>query len=580
MTRGYTSEKNVLMLISLLKQHNVKKIIASPGTTNLTLIGSIQFDDYFEVYSAADERSAAYMACGLAAETGEAVALSCTGATASRNYIPGLTEAFYRKLPVLAITSAQHIGRISHNIAQVIDRTAQLNDMVNLSVQIPTIHSAEDEWSCNININRALLALTRRGGGPVHINLTTTYSRDFSIKSLPDVRVVNRYTFCDTLPKINTARIGIFVGAHLRWTDELLSAVDQFCEKFNAVILCDHTSNYKGEFKVLPHLTCAQSQLIFEYKNYDLLIDIGDVSGAYLSLTAKEVWRVNPDGEARDTYKKLTKVFEMNEETFFKEVVKQDYTFENKVDYLSVWNEQNDIILKDMPELPFSNVWIAKNTASLLPERSVIHFGILNSLRSWNFFEIPNSVLGFANTGGFGIDGGVSSLIGASLANTDKLYFGVVGDLAFFYDMNSIGNRHVANNLRLMIVNNGKGTEFRNYNHPAARFDEDADEFMAAARHYGNKSDKLVKNYAENLGFEYLSAKNKDEYLNVVKRFTNPEITEKPIILEVFTDSQNESDALHLIHNIAISAEGMAKNIAKNLLGEKGTATIKKILKR
>ena len=59
-----------------------------------------------------DERSAAYIACGLSEESGEAVALTCTGATASRNYLSGLTEAYYRKLPILAITSTQHVGRI------------------------------------------------------------------------------------------------------------------------------------------------------------------------------------------------------------------------------------------------------------------------------------------------------------------------------------------------------------------------------------------------------------------------------------------------------------------------------------
>ena len=108
----YTVEKNVQMLIYLLKAHGIKKVIASPGTTNITFVASMQQDPYFEIYSAADERSAAYMACGLAAESGEPVVISCTGATASRNYVPGLTEAYYRKLPIVAITSAQHLGRI------------------------------------------------------------------------------------------------------------------------------------------------------------------------------------------------------------------------------------------------------------------------------------------------------------------------------------------------------------------------------------------------------------------------------------------------------------------------------------
>lgn len=84
----------------------------------------------FEVYSAVDERAAAFMACGLAEESEEPVVLSCTGATASRNYIPGLTEAYYRHLPVLAITSTQHTGRIGHYYAQVIDRSVTFPDVV------------------------------------------------------------------------------------------------------------------------------------------------------------------------------------------------------------------------------------------------------------------------------------------------------------------------------------------------------------------------------------------------------------------------------------------------------------------
>ena len=63
--------------------------------------------------------------------------LSCTGATASRNYLPGLTEAYYRKLPILAVTSTQIISRIGHHIAQVIDRRSIQNDVALLSEYIP-----------------------------------------------------------------------------------------------------------------------------------------------------------------------------------------------------------------------------------------------------------------------------------------------------------------------------------------------------------------------------------------------------------------------------------------------------------
>ena len=57
----YTSERSVQILISLLKQHGIKKVVASPGTTNITLVASLQQDDWFNMYSSVDERSAAYI---------------------------------------------------------------------------------------------------------------------------------------------------------------------------------------------------------------------------------------------------------------------------------------------------------------------------------------------------------------------------------------------------------------------------------------------------------------------------------------------------------------------------------------
>lgn len=98
------SSRNVQIVLYLLKRYGIRKVIASPGTQNMELVVSMQRDSFFEMYSAADERSAAYMACGLSAESNEPVVLSCTGATASRNYLPGLTEAYYRHLKIIATT--------------------------------------------------------------------------------------------------------------------------------------------------------------------------------------------------------------------------------------------------------------------------------------------------------------------------------------------------------------------------------------------------------------------------------------------------------------------------------------------
>lgn len=578
----YTEEKNVQMLVYLMKAHGIKRVIASPGTTNVTFVASIQQDPFFEIYSAADERSAAYMACGLAAESGEPVALSCTGATASRNYIPGLTEAFYRKLPILAITSTQHMGRIGQLSPQVIDRSVIQKDIAVMSVQIPLIHSEEDEWDCNVKLNTALLALTYRGGGPVHINLTTNYTRDFDIKTLPDFRVIRRISRDNKFPEIGTDKVGIFVGAHAVWNTELTSAVDEFCEKYNGVVFCDHTSNYHGKYRVQYNLVAGQSKHFSETRKMDLLIDMGEMSGAYMGLEPKQVWRVNPDGQIRDTWRKITYIFDMQETDFFRKYVALNESKQKVISYYDECKKEYNLLREKMPELPFSNDWIAEATALKLPENSILHLGILNTLRSWNFFELPETVTCFCNTGGFGIDGIVSTLVGSALANQEKLHFCVVGDLAFFYDLNAIANHNVRNNIRILLINNGCGTEFKNYSHFAAQFGDSANEFMAAMGHYGQKSINLVKHYATDLGFEYLCASNKDEYLKNVDRFTCSELTDNPMLFEVFTNYQDESDALKIINHIVEdipSVTDIAKKMAKSILGDKGIKTLKRMVK-
>ncbi|MDY3949648.1 MAG: thiamine pyrophosphate-binding protein [Eggerthella lenta] len=575
----YSDERAAQILTALLKEHGIRKVIVSPGSTNIEFVFNVQNDPYFEVYSSADERSAAYIACGMAASSGEPVVLSCTGATASRNYYPGLTEAYYRKLPVLAVTSSQLVGRVGRMIPQVTDRSRQPADVVRKSVHIPVVESEEDEWSSNLLINEAIIALRQGGGGPVHIDLTSEYYKSlYDVKSIKPVRPVRLHDDVRGLPSIPKGRTAVFVGAHLPWTERLTNAVEAFCDRHDAVVLCDQTSNYSGAHAVYPQLVCEQSMYDFPLRHMDLLIHIGEISGSYLSVSPKSVWRVSRDGRLADPFHALEAVFEMEEASFFEAHAGAEAVAEgSQPTYLQQWRDEVARIEGKVPDLPFSNIWVARESAGMVPEGSVVHFGILNSLRAWNLAPTPANCKGFCNTGGFGIDGCVSSLIGSSLALPDALHFGIVGDLAFFYDLNSLGNRHIGSNLRVMLVNNGCGTEFKMYSHTAFQFGEEADGFMAAAGHYGARSRDLVKGYATALGFEYLSAAGKDDFARASRRFFDPEPAERPMVLEIFTDPVDESSALQKMRSLGSPAKGAIKNVAKGILGESGTRKLKSL---
>ena len=560
MSHYYTNERNHQILIALLKAHNIRYIVASPGVANSVFVGSIQHDPYFKIFSSVDERSAAYIACGIAHEINEPVVLSCTGATAARNYMSGATEAFYSKLPVLLVTSSQDNNRLGHLFTQVTDRTSPPKDVCRLSITMPNVYTKDDEWECEVNCNKALLELKRHGGGPVHLNLITTYSYNqetaLTCQELPPARVIRRIMSEDTFPEISSARTAVFIGSHQPFDCSQTKAIERFCEANNGVVLCDHTSNYHGQYRIPFALVINQASLNQANTpayNVDVLVHIGEISaeeGAMRMIRSKETWRISPDGEIRDTFRNMTYIFEMPEKSFFEAYANTDsysisYYKECKTVYDNLMSQQPS----QLDRMPFSNVWVGSQIARHIPNGSTVVLSILNTIRTWNYSEFQNDVKVFCPTGGFGIDGATSMMLGTSLANPEHLCYCVTGDLAFFYDLNVLGNRHINKNIRILLINNGVGIEFKkSYSMAYRLLDEDVDPYVAAAGHFGKKSPCLVKHFAEDLGFEYLTASDKSSFAEVKDIFLSTD-SDKPILLEVFVNDSDESTALNIIHN-------------------------------
>lgn len=546
----YTNDKGTQIVLSLLKAHGIKKVIASPGTTNIALVASMQLDPWFEMYSAVDERGAAYMAVGMAAAAGEPVVITCTGATASRNYYPAMTEAYYRKLPIIAITGSHGKEYVGNLQPQVIDRSIIAKDACVMSIAIDKISNDSEERDAVVKVNNVLLESRHRGGGPVHIDLRASIGAGFTSESILDYPKINRYMAFDNLPDLTEdGRVAVFIGSHSPMTPELMDAIDLFCSKFDAVVFSDVTSGYNGKYKIATQQLLSQhTQLNPELFDINTMIHIGEITGDYYSLRTlkpKSVWRVSEDGVVRDLMGTLTNVFEMREEDFFKHYASATMGIPSENTYFSQLNQACEELFSNEIDIPFSNIWIADEIRKKLSNDAVVHFAIINSERSFNLSDYSKlSCEMRCNVGGFGIDGAISTIIGSALALRAKEHFLITGDLAFFYDLNSLGNRHLPSNLHILLVNNGKGTEFRNYDHPGNMWEEKADDYIAAGGHFGNKSMDLVKAFATSLGIRYLSARNKKEFINVIRDFLATNKKGKGVILEVFTDSKDESEAL------------------------------------
>lgn len=579
----YTISKNSQIVLALLKEHNIRYIVINPGATNVPIVSGIQNDPFFTCFSVVDERSAMYFAIGLSLEKGVPVAITCTSAQATRNFVPGLTEAFYKHIPILAITASKHPKYTGQEYMQAPDQTSLPADAIKKSFALPYVNNRIDELYCTRLVNEAILELTHRTPGPIQLNVPMIDGDlgKFSEPNLPKVRTIKRYMEWDKWDApLKDKKIMIVIGEHRPFSDKQIDILDAFTETHNAFIYVNHLSNYHGKYTVSANLALAgiDGGIFLSTYKPDILITMGGQTGDYPLFNQLangnqfeyEHWRVSEDGNIVDTYDKLTKVFECPFELFFTRLVGEQSVQHT---YFGLWKElQNTISIPS--DLPFSNSYLAQQLHKAIPKNSYLNFAILNSLRNWNFFPLDPSITCYSNVAAFGIDGCMSVLLGQSVT-TDKLCFMVIGDLSFFYDMNGLGIRHLKNNIRILLINNNCGAEFKLYSHPAHQFGKDGDKYIAAAGHNSN-----AKGWVEACGFKYLSAKDENEFLQHREEFF--EESEQSIVFEIFTTHENESLALKMIieNNRTRSVQSIIKDKLSPILGEKCIETLKRIIKK
>ena len=530
----YTNEDNFHIVVQLLKKNNISTLVISPGGTNIPLVMAVQNDLFFTCYSVVDERSAVYFAIGLYLQLKKPVALICTSAQATRNYIPGLTEAYYKRIPILAITMEKHPRFKYQEYMQAPDQTSLPKDCVKKSFELPYISDVNGYYQTVRTVNQAMLELYKNVKGPVQLCIPAL---DFPISEKENtIRFVKRFACTESrYEDLRNKRILLVIGEQFCTTDEEKDAVDHFCEITDSIAYVNHLSNYSGPYSLHANLLLSTiNDTEFEILKPDIVITVGGQTGdypLYLQLYKNdnpcfEHWRIHEDGEVVDTFDKLTRVYQGNPVDFFRNV---NCTEESHT-YFHMWYELAGLKKTDI-EVPYSNVSIAQYLCNRIPQNSIIQFSILNSLRIWNLFEIDKTIECYSNVGAFGIDGGLSTLIGQSVSS-DKLSFMIIGDLSFFYDMNSLMIRHIKDNVRILLVNNNGGVEFKLHGENK----EEQDRYIAAANYHGS-----AKGWAESCGFKYLSADSMDKFRTVSAEFL--EKSKKPILLEAFVNDEDESIA-------------------------------------
>lgn len=551
----YTDKKNILQLVALLKAHRIQKIVLCPGSRNIPIVQTLANIPEFTCYPVTDERSAGFFALGLALNGGSPAAVCCTSGTALLNLHPAVAEAFYQQVPLVVISADRPAAWIGQMDGQTIPQPGVFGSLVKKSVNLPEVQTEEDEWYCNRLINEALMELDHHGKGPVHINVPV--SEPFfklPVTELPEVRVITRYQglnvyekdYQPLIDRLNRYQRRMVVVGQMN----LIYLFDKKYTKMLYKHFAWFTENISNQtipgqpIRNIEPLLCSMDFEAQQKMRPELLITYG---GHIISKRLKkflrrhppvEHWHVAADGQVADLFGCLTTVIEMDPFEFLEKIAPMMDS--RTPEYPRTW----ETLSKKIPqaEFPYSEMSVIGKVIGHLPTPCSLHLANSSTVRYAQLFPLPQEVEVLSNRGTNGIEGSLSTAIGYATAS-DKLNFIFIGDLSFFYDMNALWNANYGSNVRILLLNNEGGEIFHAL--PGLEMQENSRPFITATHRTSAKA------WAEDRGFQYLSAHNDEELDQAVEAFTQPSITSQPMLLEVFTEKDKDIEHLKTYyHNL------------------------------
>ena len=514
----------------------------SPGGRDVPLVRMFEYNQqYFILHSVTDERSAAYFGMGLAIQWRKPVACLCTSGTAASNYLPAVTEAFYTGVPLIMITADRYEVYHGQGEDQTIPQRNIYKEVVKKEITLPEGDKYKDLYQTRRDISECILETIHNGYGPVHINIGignisvgSNLPRDYW-KLLPWINPhILRVSWNDgddqllkwvkELKKSN--RILIVYGQNYPPTERQRLNIERFSQRYNCLIVTDFISNLSSDFTLKPYnmLQNVSKEEFDKYLSPDILITVGGKRLMNDPLTFKirgglkniRHWSVTPDGKVRDFYFRLTSIIEMSQDRFFEWFSNQASECENNKEYYMNWKRLVDKYKS--PEIEeFNAHYIQSRFIPRIPKGSMLHLGVGQSFFDSRRYVLDDTIEVNCNMGTNGIDGCTSTFLGQSLIIKDRLCFLLVGDLSFFYDMNSLWNKTIGNNIRILMVNNNGTGLLRSHN----------------LSNIDSRHNTTAKGWIESNNIKYICASTKEEFDDRMDYFLNDK-SEDAIFFEVF----------------------------------------------
>ena len=548
----YCNKPNINILTSLLIQHGVKHAVVCPGSRNAAIVHNLYTAPNMHTVAVTDERSAAFYALGMAQATESAVAVCVTSGSALHNAIPAVAEAHYRHVPLVVISADRPQAWIDQYDGQTAQQPGTLGNLVARCVQLPEPTNEEEHWYCNRLVNEALLATRTNGGAPVHINVPVSEPLfNFSVAELPQERCITEIT-----PPTNYIHWAQQVAQRMAQAKRPLIVYGRDCRHrgITAVMeqierkvtmlheaLCEHHD-------ITPFDLILRGEKTTVLPPPDFVLHIGDTIVSkllkkWIRTSEAEVWQVDAGNGIHDLLMHLTHRINGGTADVLPALDKALNEVELSIEareYHTQWQHhiQRARTLIDDYQPPFSQMAVVKYFEEQLDDMFYewqVHYANSSAVRLANLFAAHYV---WCNRGINGIEGSLSTAAGHS-AVTDEKVFCIIGDLSFFYDQNALWNQQLRGNLRIVLLNNGKGGIFDTLPHldesPAAQ------QYVAASHH------TTAQGICTQNDIGYLKAHNMEEMQNGIVTLMTAD-TQRPMLIEVFTDSEADQKAMQQLY--------------------------------
>lgn len=521
-------------------------IIVSPGSRNAPLVQSFT-SERLELISIVDERSAAFIALGIAIQKNKPVGLCCTSGSALLNYAPALAEAYYLNVPLIVFSADRPEHLIDQGVGQTIQQQNVFSNFQKSFLQLPlqiTVDKAPDLYN---KIQATMSESISGNKGPVHLNIPfdePLYNQSESSNFLSSAQKINiekpNFQFPAALAyAVRSDRRIMIITAVLSKNNELNQLINEFSNFENVIILKEHTSNLNDERAIST--IDRVLELVDESHRPDIVVTLGEqiISKrikAFVAQSDCKHWHISEGGIERNTFGKLRGVARGKAEEVL-QILHENILKKVNSDYREKWLRVDALAQERhvafTVDIPYSDFFVFKKIQETLPFNYHLQSANSSVVRYFQLFKDLKTKYFHANRGTSGIDGSTSTAVGYCYAANEPTLL-VTGDLSFMYDSNGLWNNIKSPLLRIIVINNSGGGIFRII--PGPQSVKGFEEYFEA------QHQTSFEGICNTMGVDYQCASNEKELDNALDSFF--EISTVTKVLEVKTPNTENDKVL------------------------------------